>query len=105
METMDGSRRWRAVAGALVLAGACAAGPKPAPAPPRAKDSAAEKAAAQRAHGTPHDVQLEPEDERWGIDAARERRQQQDAAKAQKSLPPSKTDKSVDVTPPPPAPR
>jgi len=95
------SRRWRAGALALVLVGACAGGPKPAPSPPRAKDSAAEKAAAQRAHGTPHDVQLEPDDERWGIDAARERRQQQDAAKAQKPPTQTKSDKSVDVTPPP----
>ena len=47
------------------------------------KDSAPEKIASQRAAG-PHSVQLEQDDERWGFEAARERRRQDDARKARK---------------------
>jgi len=48
----------------------------------------------------PHSVQLEQDDERWGIEAARERKAQQDAAKARKQQD-AAVGKSVDVTTPP----
>jgi len=56
-----------------LLAAACAGPPRPrAETPARIKDSAPEKVAAQRA-ATPG-LGLERDDERWGFDAARERR-------------------------------
>jgi hypothetical protein len=87
--------RLRVLAGALLVVASCAGAPKRAASPPRMKDSASEKVAAQRA-AAPHSVQLEADDERWGIDAARERKRQQDEAKARAA-----TDKAVNVTPPP----
>ena len=87
--------------GALSLFASCATTPRRSEtAAPRMKDSAPEKVAAQRA-AAPHSVQLEQDDERWGIEAARERKRQQDEAKARQR--PAPTDKSVDVTPPPAA--
>lgn len=86
---------WRLLTGGLLLATACATSPKTVASTPRAKDSAPEKIAAQRA-AAPHSVQLEADDERWGFEAARERRRQQDAAKAAKAD--AMRDKSVDVT-------
>jgi hypothetical protein len=86
------------IAGVLLLFAACGTTQKPSAAPPRARDSAEEKVAAQRA-AAPHSVQLEPDDERWGIEAARERRRQQDAAKARKQQD-AAAGKAVDVTPP-----
>jgi hypothetical protein len=87
-----------------VLAGAlasgtlsCATAPKRAESPPRMKDSAPEKVAAQRAGGA-HELQLEQDDERWGIDAARERKQQQQEAKEKQKAGEGK--KGVEVTPP-----
>jgi len=62
------------------------------------KDSAPEKVAAQRS-AAPHGLQLEQDEERWGFEAARERRREQEAAKARKA--PTFGDKSVDVLPPP----
>ena len=88
----------RTLTGALLLFAACATAPKPA-APPRAKDSASEKLAAQRAGG-PHELSLEADVERWGIEAARERKAQQDAARARKQQD-AAVGKSVDVTTPP----
>jgi hypothetical protein len=88
----------RAVAGALFLAAACATAPKPPEAQTRAKDSAPEKVAAQRA-AAPHGVTLEQDDERWGFEAARERRREQDAARARQQ--PTTADKNVGVTTPP----
>ena len=60
-------------------------------------DAAPEKIAAQRAAG-PHSAQLELDEERWGFEAARERRRENDARKAQKQ--PARADKDVDVTTP-----
>jgi hypothetical protein len=85
---------WRVLMCGCLFAAACATAPKPVASAPRAKDSAPEKIAAQRA-AAPHSVQLEAEDERWGFEAARERRRQQDAAKV---------NKAVDVTTPPAVP-
>ena len=88
------ARRMRVLAGALLLALSCASTPKTSTSPPRMKDAASEKVAAQRA-AAPHSVQLEQDDERWGLEAARERKRQQDEAKARAT-----SDKSVDVIPP-----
>jgi len=58
---------------ALVLA-ACASPPSPSSQrPARIKDTVPERVAAQRA--AQKDLNLEREDERWGIDAARERKE------------------------------
>jgi hypothetical protein len=63
-----------------VLAAACAGPPRPrAETPARIKDSAPEKIAAQRA-ATPG-LGVEREDERWGFEAARERRRAADERK------------------------
>ena len=59
------ARRMGVLAGALLLAASCATTPKTSTAPPRMKDAASEKVAAQRA-AAPHSVQLEQDDERWG---------------------------------------
>ena len=84
-------------AGALfMLLGSCATAPKRAEsAPPRAKDTPADKIAAQRA-AAPKSLELVQNDERWQIDAARERKRERDAKAAASA-------KSVDVTAPPPA--
>jgi hypothetical protein len=87
----------KVLASALLLLASCAT-TQPSPAPPRTKDSAPEKVAAQRS-AAPHGLQLEQDDERWGFEAARERRRQRDAAKASKQ--PTASDKAVDVTAPP----
>jgi hypothetical protein len=63
------------------------------------KDSAPEKVAAQRA-AAPHSIQtLEQDDERWGIEAARERKRLQDEEKARRQR--DGVGKAVDVTLPP----
>jgi len=51
--------------------------------------------APQRA-AAPHSIQPQLEEERWGFEAARERKRQQDEAKAQKQ--PALGDTAVDVT-------
>jgi hypothetical protein len=57
----------------LVAGGGCArSAPPPAETPARVKDSAPEKIAAQRA-ALPG-LNLEQEDQRWGVEAARERK-------------------------------
>ena len=73
---MIGCKRSMAVAiTVLVLAAGCAQATPPAPeTPARVKDSAPEKIAAQRAAAAPS-LNLEGDDERWGIEAARERKQ------------------------------
>jgi hypothetical protein len=77
----------------LLLLGSCASAPKRAEStPPRVKDTPAEKIAAQRA-AAPKSLELEQNDQRWQIDAARERKREQDAKAA--------STKSVDVTAPP----
>jgi hypothetical protein len=81
-----------------LIALSCAGSPKrPVAASDRMKDAAPEKIAAQRA-ATPHGAQLEQDDQRWGFEAARERRRADDARKAQKRPPAS--DQAVDVTTP-----
>lgn len=95
------ANRWfllRAASAALLLA-SCATAPKTAQTSPRLADSPPEKRAAQRA-AAPQSLELEQNDERWQIEAARERKRQQDAAKARNQTPGS--DKSVDVTTPAP---
>lgn len=57
----------------LLLGAGCArTAPRPAETPARVKDSAPDKIAAQRAAAG---LNLEQEDQRWGVDAARERKQ------------------------------
>ena len=64
-----------ALLGGGLIALACAGAPRrEAQAPPRMKDSPPEKIAAQRAAA--NNLQLEADDERWGIEAARERRRE-----------------------------
>lgn len=59
--------------GALALAAACTTTPSPqAQRPARIKDTVPERVAAQR--DAQKDLNLEGEDERWGIEAARERK-------------------------------
>ena len=65
------------LAGAVATAAACATAPRSTGTTARTKDSAPEKIAAQRA-AAPHGLQLESEDERWGIEAARARKRQKD---------------------------
>ena len=91
------SRSWM-LGGAFLMAASCATAPKPATTAPRDKSSAPEKVASQRA-GAAHELQLEQDDARWGIEAARERKRQQDEAKARQQR--AATGKSVDVLPPP----
>jgi hypothetical protein len=61
---------------------ACAAGPRPRP-EPRVKDSVPDKIAAQRAASG--ELHLEDDDERWGIDAARAKRQSDSDQRSQPS--------------------
>jgi hypothetical protein len=66
----------RLVGLALLVLG-CASGPRPQPeTPARVKDSAPEKIAAQRSAA--RGLDLEQDDQRWGFEAARERRRSQD---------------------------
>src|SRR5262249_32277699 len=99
MMSLVRSLRLSVLAGALALgAASCATAPKRAESPPRMKDSATEKVAAQRAAAA-HDLQLEQDDERWGIEAAREREQQQGEVKPPQK-PAGESKKGVEVTPP-----
>ena len=52
---------------------ACAKSQPPAESPPRIKDSVPEKIAAQRA--AQRDLKLEENDDRWGVEQARERKE------------------------------
>jgi hypothetical protein len=71
-----------ALLGIGLFCAACAATPRPeARSPARVSDSAPEKVAAQRAAA--RNLQLEQDDERWGFEAARERRRQQEKPPAQ----------------------
>ena len=85
----------RVLAGALLLAASCASAPRTSTAPPRMKDSAPEKVAAQRT-AAPHSLQPDVSEDRWGLEQARERKEQQDEAAAR-----AKADKAVDVKAPP----
>ena len=92
-----------------LLALACAGTPKKTASPaeppgaarsPRLKDSAPERAAAQRA-ATPG-LQLEAADERWGIEAARERKREQEENRPSAKPPAgAPAGKGVQVIPPP----
>ena len=84
----------------LVGASACAA-PRPrTDAPPRIKDSPPEKAAAQRAALS--NLKLEAEDERWGVEAARERKQRRaEPGTTSQPLPRKATDLTAPTTAPP----
>jgi hypothetical protein len=78
------------------MALSCAGAPKGREASsPRFKDSAPEKIAAQRA-AAPQSLKLEQDDERWGFDAARERRREAQNKKARQD--PAASDKAIDVT-------
>jgi hypothetical protein len=72
---LRGGTRSIALTVAALLAGAGCARPAPPPpeTPARVKDSAPDKIAAQRA-ALPG-LDLEQEDQRWGVEAARERKQ------------------------------
>jgi hypothetical protein len=92
--------------GAGLLALSCASSPPPRAEalPPRIKDSVPEKIAAQR--GADRTLQLEAEDQRWGVDAARERRAETASKKEDLVAAPPKG--PVDLSrgakgPPPPA--
>jgi hypothetical protein len=90
--------RLAATAGALFLLASCATAPRqPEAASARVKDSAHEKLAAQRA-AAPHSLTLEQDEERWGFEAARERKRRQDEEKARR--PPAPGDKALHVTTP-----
>jgi hypothetical protein len=72
--------------GIALCCAACAAGPRPqTQSAQRIKDSAPEKVAAQRAASR---LDLEGDDERWGLEEARERRKdKKQAAQAQQAAP------------------
>ena len=86
------------LAGALLFLLGCASGPQVrSSAEPRLKDSAPEKVAAQRSAAR---LQLDAEDQRWGIEVARARRQAADQKKAlPEQLPPAAG--PVDLSKPP----
>ena len=88
---------------ALVLS--CAAGNKykPEPMPPRVKDGAPDKLAAQRA-AAPHQLQLEVEHERWNYEAAaqvKEVQQERKAAATNKAVPTPPPAKAAGIMGPP----
>lgn len=66
--------------------------------PPRIKDTAPEKIAAQRAALS--NLNLEAEDQRWGVEAARERKGRSDSAGPPPRLPNGPTDLGSPKTPP-----
>jgi hypothetical protein len=84
------------LAGAFLMTPSCATAPKPPASTSRVKDSAPEKIAAQRAAGA-HGLQVESDDGRWGIEAARERKRQSDEAKPREAAATPGT--RLDVTP------
>jgi hypothetical protein len=80
------------------LASACASGPKARPeTAKRVPDSAPDKIAAQRAATGLHQ---EEEDQRWGFEAARERRRQAEQRKLQAPVPPPPAPGPVDLEKP-----
>jgi hypothetical protein len=86
------------VLGIGLVALSCTGAPKrPEASSPRVRDSAPEKLASQRA-AAPHSLTLEQDDERWGFEAARERRREEKARQAQRQ--PAAGDKALDVTTP-----
>jgi hypothetical protein len=95
---------WRptlpAILGAMLLTAGCASATRPraeSPHAERIQDSRPERIAAQRA-GAPGELELEQSDERWGIEAARDRREADKQKNASTSKPPAAT-KSTTVAP------
>ncbi len=86
-----------AVAGTLLLAGCASTAPRGAAGerPQRVPDSAPDKVAATRAAAGLH---LEEEDERWGIEAARARKQNAET----RTPPPAPTQATPPASPSPP---
>ena len=71
----------------VALLASCASSPRPRPeSAQRVPDSAPEKVAAQRAATG---LRLEEDDERWGIVAARERKQRAEQKNGQPPVPPA----------------
>jgi hypothetical protein len=97
-------------AGAALLAGACASSAKPrqTPAEARLHESAPEKTAAQRSSA--RGLELEQNDERFGIEAAQAKRHEEAQKKEAAPPPPPPAPGPVDVSkqqkppPKPPAP-
>jgi len=75
-------------------ASGCARSKPPPPAAPRIQDSSPEQRAAL--NSVAH-LELEADEKRWGIEAAKERKRQKDEARARQR--PAGAGKSVDVTP------
>ena len=96
---------------ALFLGSCARAGARPAASPaaqaegrpPRIPDSAPEKIAAQRAASGPQ-LQLEAEDDRWGIEAAQERKRLEEQQQATPVRTPNASG-SIGVSPAPAAPK
>ena len=84
-----------------LLALSCAGAPKRAEPPPaRLKNSAPEKTAAQKS-AAPGGLQLEAEDERWGVEAAKERKRvEEERRAAAKPAAGGAAGKGVQVVPP-----
>src|SRR3954468_13817752 len=79
----------------LMLAVGCAASPRPRTERARVKDSAPERAAALR--GADRSLGLEADEERWGIAAARERREAQREARQRQTASPPAASGPVDL--------
>ena len=93
-----------ALAAALsVVACASARTPRAEAPPSRVQDTMPERRAAQRA-GAPAGLELEESDERWGIEAARERKAAEKAAKDDKSTTTTNPAGTKTVVPEPPSP-
>lgn len=102
-----------ALVGAALLALSCARPGRPPPATPTAEgearparipDSVPERVAAQRAaSGT--QLQLEAEDERWGIEAAQERKRLEEQRKQASPTPTPAGSGSMGIAPPANAPK
>jgi hypothetical protein len=97
--------RWSVLAvalAALSVAGCASTRASRAEATPsRVQDTLPERKAAQRA-GAPASLELEDSDERWGIEAARERRDAEKAAKANTTTTTTNPPGSKTVVPEPP---
>lgn len=100
-----------AIAGTALLLASCARPGRPPPATPAAQtegrparipDSVPEKVAAQRAASGPQ-LQLEAEDDRWGIEAAQERKRLEEQRQTTPVRPPTGSG-SIGVPPSPNAP-
>ncbi len=82
---------------ASLMVAACASAPRARAENPHAEriqDSRPERIATQRA-GAPGELELEQSDQRWGIDAARERREAENKKKRPPPPPPASTTSTV----------